>query len=153
MARGNSTDVSTGVRRKLGKPVVLFLEDDVDSRTIHAIALRDAGLDVSEAGSIGEARLVLGDVAPEVIIADRTLPDGDGFVDFVASLRRDPRFADTPCIAFTGATGAKDIEDAVLAGCDVYLVKPISPEVVVARVREQIMARATGVPTRRRRSV
>lgn len=131
----------TGVRRKLHKPVVLFLEDDADARSIHATALRDADFDVREAGSIAEATAALGEITPEVVIADQSLPDGDGFVDFVASLRRDSRFAGTPCIALTGGTRAEDITSAVLSGCDVYLVKPVPPDVVVARVREQSMVR------------
>lgn len=141
MARGDSAEAPTGVRPKLEKPVVLVLEDDVDARSVLSIALRDADFDVREVGSLAEANAALGEIVPEVVVADRSLPDGDGFVDFVASLRRDPRFVGTPCIALTGGSSAKDIEDAVLAGCDVYFVKPVAPEVVVARVREQSMMR------------
>lgn len=149
MVPGGSAEAPTGVRRKLEKPIVLFLEDDEDGRAAHVHALREADFDVREAGTVGEANAALEQIVPEVIIADRKLPDGDGFVDFVAALRRDPRFAGTPCIALTGGTSAKDIEVAVLSGCDVYLVKPVPPELVVARVREQSMAGLT----RRRGSV
>lgn len=147
MAWGASSAKSTTfVRRRAGKPIVLFLDDDEDGRAAHAMALREADFDVREAGSVEEANAVLGEIMPQVIIADRSLPDGDGFKDFVALLRRDPKFAEVPCIALTGASRAADIESAVLSGCDVYLVKPVSPEVLVARVRERSTA-----PVRQRR--
>lgn len=142
-ARDTQREQPTGVRRRMGKPRVLFLEDDVDSRSAHALAMRNADLDVEGVGSVKEAHDAIATALPDVVVADRSLPDGDGFKDFVAVMRRDPRSSNIPCIALTGATSAKDIEAAVLSGCDVYLVKPVDPDLVVLRVREQCTAAVT----------
>ncbi len=132
----------SGVRECEPKPVVLFLEDDEDSREAVAIALRAAHFEVHEASTIAEALALVPHVRPDVVIADRNVPDGDGFRDLVAPIRRGPHGAGVCCfIALTGGTSAEDIEAAVLSGCDVYLAKPITSEVVVARVSERITRR------------
>jgi len=58
-------------------------------------------------------------------------------------LKTDERTRDARIIAVTG-TGVKQTADvARSAGCDAYLVKPCSPEILLAEVQSQLRAWTT----------
>lgn len=62
---------------------------------------------------------------PEMIIIDMSLPDTDGLT-LVRKLRLDPQSKNIPVLAVTFYPERYSREDAIAAGCDAYLVKPIS---------------------------
>jgi CheY-like chemotaxis protein len=62
---------------------------------------------------------------PEMIIIDMSLPDTDGLT-LVRKLRLDPQAKDIPVLAVTFYPERYSRAEAIAAGCDAYLVKPIS---------------------------
>ena len=62
---------------------------------------------------------------PEMIIVDLGLPDTDGLT-LVRKLRLDPQAKRIPVLAVTFYPERYSREEAMAAGCDAYLVKPIS---------------------------
>lgn len=110
---------------------VLLVEDDPAARQGLELALRRLGYDVLAAGS-GEAALRgARDTAVHVVVLDVMLPGLDGF-EVCRQLRRD---SDIPVIMLTARGDDLDIVGGLEAGADDYVVKPVEPRVLDARIR------------------
>ncbi|MDR3672782.1 MAG: ATP-binding protein [Holophaga sp.] len=71
----------------------------------------------------------------DLVVLDRKLPDGDG-LDLCRRVRADPGSASVRILVLTGArTETSEIVEAFEAGADEYLVKPVPPAELAARVR------------------
>jgi two-component system cell cycle response regulator DivK len=64
------------------------------------------------------------DSHPEIILMDLTIPKLDGW-EAIRSLRSDPQFQDTLIFALTAHAMTGDREQAMQAGCNGYLPKPL----------------------------
>ena len=119
---------------------VLLVEDDPAARQGLELALRRLGYGVRPAAT-GEAALDgLGEAAVDVVVLDVMLPGVDGF-EVCRRLRRD---SDVPVIMLTARGDDFDIVGGLEAGADDYVVKPVEPRVLDARIRAVLrrMARA-----------
>ena len=81
---------------------ILVIEDDPDVRESLRDVLSDSGYDVScaEEGRSGLAALAAQPRAPAAILLDLTMPGMDGY-QFMAELRRHPRWAAIPVLVLT----------------------------------------------------
>jgi two-component system, OmpR family, response regulator MtrA len=110
---------------------VLLVEDDPAARQGLELALRRLGYEVRLAGS-GEAALDgISGTALDVVVLDVMLPGVDGF-EVCRRLRRD---SDIPVIMLTARGDDFDIVAGLEAGADDYVVKPVQPRVLDARIR------------------
>jgi CheY-like chemotaxis protein len=104
---------------------VLLVEDTADSREMLAEFMSMFGIEVVEARSGNEAIAKFRASPASLVVSDIAMPDGDGLA-LVKALRELP--ADqgglTPAIAVSANA---DPEEAILAGFNVYLQKPIDP--------------------------
>ena len=119
---------------------VLLVEDDPAARQGLELALRRLGYGVHPAGT-GEAALhAIGEGAADVVVLDVMLPGLDGF----EVCRRLRRISDIPVIMLTARGDDFDIVGGLEAGADDYVVKPVEPRVLDARIRAVLrrMARA-----------
>jgi two-component system, OmpR family, response regulator MtrA len=119
---------------------VLLVEDDPAVRQGLELALRRLGYEVRLAGT-GEAALDgTGGAAVDVVVLDVMLPGMDGF----EVCRRLRRGSDVPVIMVTARGDDFDIVGGLEAGADDYVVKPVEPRVLDARIRAVLrrMARA-----------
>ena len=110
---------------------ILLIEDDLDFAQQVRLDLTSRGYDVGHAGSKAEARTLLVLQTPDLLVVDRTLPDGDG-ISIISELRE--RGVHVPALVLS-ALGA--VDDRVLgleAGGDDYLVKPASLLELAARI-------------------
>jgi two-component system response regulator AtoC len=111
---------------------VLLVDDDRGFSTIAGTALQREGFEAVLARSLHEARAHLSRAAPDVVILDRRLPDGDGLL-FLPELK-----ALVPSAVVMLVTAHADIAsavDAMRAGAADYLVKPVELTDVVMKVR------------------
>jgi DNA-binding response OmpR family regulator len=110
---------------------VLLVEDDPAARQGLELALRRLGYGVRPAGT-GEAALdAIGEGASDVVVLDVMLPGLDGF----EVCRRLRRSSDVPVIMLTARGDDFDIVGGLEAGADDYVVKPVEPRVLDARIR------------------
>ena len=119
---------------------VLLVEDDPAARQGLELALRRLGYEVRPAET-GEAALDgTGGATADVVVLDVMLPGADGF-EVCRRLRRD---SDVPVIMLTARGDDIDIVVGLEAGADDYVVKPVEPRVLDARIRAVLrrMARA-----------
>jgi len=107
---------------------VMLLEDHADSRELLAQALRGAGAAVAAFGAAKEAFAALDRVRPSVIVADIALPDEDGY-SFIRRVRAypTPAIQSVPAIAVTAYATTADGAEALAAGFQQHLPKPIDP--------------------------
>ncbi len=112
-------------------PLVLVVEDEPQMRRFIRASMTAHGFEVAEAQTGAEAIALATSRAPDVILMDLGLPDGDG-IDLTRRLREWSRI---PVIVIS-ARGREDDKVAALdAGADDYLTKPFGVGELLARIR------------------
>ena len=105
---------------------VLLVEDDPSIRRFVALALEDLDLELLEAASLAEARLLLATGALRLLISDLMLPDGSG-ITLLQELAADPaRRAGARLVAFSAGITAEKRAQLLALGVDEVLSKPVS---------------------------
>ena len=111
---------------------ILLVDDDRSFSSLAQAALTREGFPVVMARSLHEAKAALARSAPDLVILDRRLPDGDG-LDFLPELK-----ALAPQTVVVMVTAHGDIASAVDAmrlGAADYLAKPIELSDLVMKAR------------------
>ena len=114
---------------------LLMVEDDAGVTETLATYLRRKGYVVDAAGTLDMAREALASNRFDLVIVDRTLPDGDGMelVVGAAERGRPQRF-----LMLTAMSGVEDTVAALEAGAIDYVVKPFEPRELLARIRNAL---------------
>ncbi|SOB87862.1 two-component system, NtrC family, nitrogen regulation response regulator GlnG [Sphingomonas guangdongensis] len=110
---------------------VLVCDDDAAIRTVVSQALRRKSYDVTLAGSLAELRAALRRGAPDVLITDVVLPDGDGLQFVPALLAEHPRL---PVVVLSAQNTLSTAVRATEAGAFEYLPKPFDLDTLTAAV-------------------
>jgi len=107
---------------------VLVCDDEADAREVLAEILRENGASVAMVASASEARGWLVGHSADVLLCDIGMPGEDG-IALIKSIRALDRGvgASTPAIAVTAYASASDAENALAAGFQAYLGKPVDP--------------------------
>ena len=106
----------------------LIVDDSKTMRLIIGRALRELGLSVCEAAHGQEALALLSRGEPvELILADWNMPVCDGY-DFVCAVRANPLLSGIFIIMVTTETSFQQIQKALDAGANEYLMKPFTKE-------------------------
>lgn len=113
---------------------ILTVEDDEAVRQMLGLALRRGGFVVSEAESAAQARRVLYEQSPDLILLDWMLPDMSG-IELARYIKRDPQTRDLPIIMLTARGEETDKVRGFEVGADDYVVKPFSPRELLARIK------------------
>jgi signal transduction histidine kinase len=114
---------------------VLVVDDDPDSLELVREALAQAGAAVRGARSAKEALEALGEAVPSALLSDIAMPDEDGYalIRRIRSLAPE-RGGKVPAAALTAFAFPEDKEQALRAGFDDFLAKPIAPWELVEAV-------------------
>lgn len=120
---------------------VLLLDDDPRLVAFLARGLEEEGHSVEVASSLREARTAIALSAPDLLLADRQLPDGDGLV-LVRELRA--KGAGFPVLVLSARDAVQDRVEGLYGGADDYLVKPFSFDELLARIAA--LTRRTAIP-------
>ncbi|MBI5801813.1 MAG: response regulator [Verrucomicrobia bacterium] len=128
---------------------VLIVDDDVATVELLAEILETEDFEVWKAFSAGQARALLAQRQPELLLLDVRLPDEDGR-EVCASLKADARFEQLFIILISGMeVGVQSRVSGLNLGADEYLTKPIQPVELVARLRSFLRIREAGEALRR----
>lgn len=119
---------------------VLIVDDEADIRELVAFILEQSGAIVSVAASAEEALLALDKSVPDILLSDIGMPDVDGYTLmrqvrelFAQREGQAPEFnaAMPKAIALTAYAGEYNQQQAIQAGFQLHIPKPVEPEELV----------------------
>ncbi len=110
---------------------ILVVEDEESISQPFAEALRRAGFEAVVTGTAAGALALADSEAPDLVMLDLALPDGDGR-DVCRELRRR---SDVPIVMLTARGTEMDKIVGLELGADDYVVKPFSAAEVISRIR------------------
>ena len=110
---------------------ILIIEDDPIVREIMAAYLHAEGMATVEAGDCDAARRMMDSEPVDLVLADVTLPDGNIF----EVIRQHRQFRDVPVIYVSSLGTPADRIRGLRNDGDDYMVKPVDPGELVARVQ------------------
>jgi signal transduction histidine kinase/CheY-like chemotaxis protein len=114
---------------------VLLVDDEPEARQIISTVITRTGAEVKTCNSAHEALAKLSEWKPDVILSDIAMPDQDGysFIRQVRSLPRD-KGGDTPAAALTAYARDIDRRQALAAGYQMHIAKPIGASQLVTMI-------------------
>jgi CheY-like chemotaxis protein len=115
--------------------VVLIVEDDPDQLALADLRMTMAGYRVRVAKTAnGFLQSMFDDGAPDLLLLDIELPDGDGY-DILARMRRHKVLSNLPIVMLTAKNSPDAIGRGLLLGADGYVTKPYTKNILVDVVR------------------
>lgn len=120
---------------------ILVVDDEDDVREALKRLLQQNGAVVTDAASAQEAFAVVESLQPDVILSDIAMPVEDG-LSFIRRIRRLPlaEGGQIPAAALSAYAGAEDRRQALLAGFQDHVRKPIEPTHLL-----RVIGRLTGL--------
>ena len=116
---------------------VLAVDDQADTLAVVSRVLTRAGVNVRVASNVAEALNILNDWRADVVISDIGMPGQDGY-SFVRELRDHPKaeVREVRAIALTAFARDQDRKEAIDAGFDDHLAKPVNAAVLLRKVAQ-----------------
>jgi two-component system, OmpR family, KDP operon response regulator KdpE len=124
-------------------PLILVVEDEPQMQRLLRLTLEANGMRYVDATCAREAISRINNQAPDLIITDLGLPDGDG-LNVIRSARES---STVPIIVLSARSQEADKIAALDAGADDYVTKPFAAGELLARLRvglRHAASRATG---------
>ncbi len=116
---------------------IFVLEDSQMFREHLEYILERRGYQLLFASTIAEARKVLEDHMPDLLLLDIELPDGNG-LQFCREIRQRKAFADVPILFISSLTDKETKLQGFQAGADDYVPKPFDELELLARIERQL---------------
>lgn len=113
---------------------ILVVDDEQDIVDLISYNLSKEGYEVSTANNGTDAVELARRLRPDLVILDIMMPGLDGF-EVCRTLRQDPNLQSTAIVFLTAKAGEIDQILGLELGADDYIQKPISPRVLLARVK------------------
>jgi PAS domain S-box-containing protein len=140
------SEVPADPSSRLKRVDALVVEDDPDARALIARILSDAGAQVRDAANAESAMTQIKTALPDVLVSDIGMAQLDGY-----QLLRNVRAAGyderrLPAIALTAFSREQDRADALAAGFQAHLAKPVKAEALVGAVAN--LTRGKELPSR-----
>jgi two-component system KDP operon response regulator KdpE len=120
---------------------VLLVEDDKEIRALVRTSLSIEGFDVQTAVSVSEARAMLKNALPDLMLLDLGLPDGDG-IELVREVRKQHNL---PILVVSARHQEAQKILLLDAGADDFLTKPFNVGELLARIRVALRHRGTSL--------
>jgi len=114
---------------------ILVVDDEPSSRELLLTLLSHCGAEVEAGSSATQALTEVSRFRPDVLISDIEMPEQDGYV-LMRKLRslEDDQGQRTPAVALTAHARTEDRLQALTAGFDTHVCKPVEPAELVAVV-------------------
>ncbi len=119
----------------LSERKILVVDDEVDSREFVAFVLEECGAVVTAVASAGEALEALALEKPDLLLSDIGMPEMDGYM-LIRQIRELPpeQGGEIPAIALTAYASNTDSQQALAAGFQRHIAKPVEPAELIAVV-------------------
>lgn len=117
------------------RPKILLIDDDVDLVKVMSGALESKAYEVIVAYNGQEGLEKARKEKPDLVVLDILMPVADGFT-FADQFRKDPALAKIPVLALTSFS--ESLGQPFPFEVSEYIVKPIKPKDLVAKVEESL---------------
>ncbi len=131
-----------GILDRPEQPLVLVVDDTPENLELMSeLLLPKYRVKVASSG-LKALRIAISSPPPDLILLDIMMPLMDGY-DVCKRLKADPQTRDIPVIFLTAKTELADEQHGFDLGAVDYITKPISPPLVLARVKAQLQLKAS----------
>lgn len=138
----NSTGLDGSAR------TILIVDDMEANRAVLCRRLERFGYGVLSVDSGAAALSIVAHSVPDIILLDYMMPQMNG-IEVLRTLRANPATRDVPVIMVTARAESEATVEALDAGADDYVTKPIDFEVLRARIEAQLSKRTDSTDLRR----
>jgi two-component system, sensor histidine kinase and response regulator len=121
------------IKIKPGHGRLLVVDDDEANRDILRRHLERRGYEVDEASSGRDALAKVAAHSFEAVLLDLVMPDMDG-LEVLEALKNQPRWAEIPVLVISASDDLTAAADSIQKGAEDYLVKPLDPVLLDARL-------------------
>ena len=131
----HSGETSSSEFRSLDGLRVLLVDDEAETRRIISTVIKTTGAEVQACTSANEALEKIVEWKPDVILSDIAMPGEDGY-SFIGKVRSLPREkgGETPAAALTAYARDIDRREALAAGYQMHIAKPIGAGQLVSMI-------------------
>ncbi len=114
---------------------ILVVDDEADMRELVAFTLEQHGATVSIAASANEALTLLDRCIPDLLLSDIGMPDMDGYMLMQQVRQRTAKSGrQMPAIALTAYAGELNQKQALAAGFQQHVSKPVEPDTLIKAI-------------------
>jgi CheY-like chemotaxis protein len=128
---------------------ILIIEDDPTSLKLTSEVLQAGGHVVMLAASADQAIYSIKAVKPDIILLDVRLPGIKGLA-VARQCREEPETHGVPIIAITAFSEEHSRDEAMKAGCDAYIVKPINTRTLSQQIEDVVAAKVKSAVSKTR---
>lgn len=121
---------------------ILLIEDEASIHEMLELALTNAGFKLEHAINVTEAKTIIFNRLPELILLDWMLPGMSG-IEFAKQLKKDQSTQQIPIIMLTARGEEADKIRGLEIGADDYVTKPFSPRELIARIKAVLRRAST----------
>jgi len=123
------------------RATVLVVDDTPDNLALMSTLLKDDYKVKVANGGEKALKIAASEAPPDLILLDIMMPDMDGY-EVCRRLKRDPKTMAIPVIFLTAKAEMEDERKGLELGAVDYVTKPISPPIVLARVKNHLALKA-----------
>ena len=120
-----------------GRPLVLVVEDDPETRQYYLQILSSEGFSTEDAHNGLQALEKARVLSPDLVLTDIAVPGIDG-IELCRRLRAEPRTRDISLLAVTGYDDRDYQDRAIQAGADHIMIKPVEARLLCEEVRRLV---------------
>ncbi|MFY9587321.1 MAG: response regulator [Actinomycetota bacterium] len=116
---------------------VLVIDDEPDIVYMVKVILRSAGCEVSTAAGVKDGTAMIDSDAPDLVLLDLRLTDGDG-MEVLEAMRASGKIESIPVLILSAHATPATSEKALAAGAKGYITKPFIAGQLVDAVNAQL---------------
>lgn len=126
IVNSNAIHQSKTIEATNKKHTIIYVEDNASNRAlVEAIVGRQKGLRLYTANTIKQARELLTNIQPEILLIDLSLPDGSG-EDLLVELRQKEAYSQLPIFILSADAMTETISRLLAKGASDYFTKPLN---------------------------
>jgi DNA-binding response OmpR family regulator len=137
VARNQRTQRDSNPQAMSSKNKILLVEDHEDTSDLMVLLLNQLNYDVVSIGTVAGALSLIESARFDLFVLDSLLTDGTG-LELCKRLRQQD--SSTPILFYSAQAFDKDREEALQAGAQKYLVKPVDSTVFCRAVSDLLPA-------------
>lgn len=115
--------------------IILAVDDSASMRQMVGFTLKAAGHEVVEAPDGLVALGLAKNKQVDLVLTDVNMPNMDG-ISLIRELRKLPSYRFTPILTLTTESGAEKKTEGKTAGATGWIVKPFSPDQLLATIKK-----------------